>query len=106
MGKVPVMTRFTVHPTSALVRPLGKEFNFSLMAVARDLSAVALHPADRKAGHPSETRAGAIGRFPDAGASPVQTEGVHGLMHVHSCVNAYSHHCQLQYHCKCRLRAI
>ena len=74
MGKVPVMTRFTIHPTSALVRPLGKEFNFSLMAVARDLSAVALHPADRKAGHPSETRAGAIGRFPDAGASPVQTD--------------------------------
>ena len=71
MGKVPVMTRFTVHPTSALVRPLGKEFNFSLMAVARDFSAVALHPADRKAGHPSETRAGAIGRFPDTGTDCV-----------------------------------
>ena len=49
------------------------------MAVARDLSAVALHPADRKAGHPSETRAGAIGRFPDAGASPVQTAGTRVL---------------------------
>ena len=89
MGRVPVMTRFTVHPTSALVRPLGKEFNFSLMAVTRDLSAVALHPADRKAGHPSETRAGAIGRFPDAGASPVQTESKNSWLQCTSGVQLF-----------------